>query len=95
MPLINHADPLVAEMLEAQIKWGLSDNDFGRAILGADISDPGKTVRGWRGDRPPTPTALQSFKYLKALVAITNNSPLSDAEENYAIAHSNLPAALQ
>jgi hypothetical protein len=95
MPLIKHADPAIAELLEAQVKWGLSDTQFGEAILGKDISDPGKTVRGWRGDRPPTPTALQSFKYLKALVAITNNSPLSDAEENFSLAHAALPAALQ
>lgn len=94
MPLINHADPQIAELLEAQVKWGLSDAEFGRAVLG-DVEDPGKTVRGWRSQRAPTPTALQAFKFLKALVAITNNSPLSDAEENYSLAHSALPVALK
>lgn len=91
---IPSGDETVADMIECQIKWHLSDSVFGACVLG-DVSDPGKTVRSWKTGATPTPVAIQAFKYLKALVAITNNSPLSDAEENYAIAHSTIPAALQ
>jgi hypothetical protein len=98
MPIIDipSTSDILKEMLECQIKWHLSDADFGRVILGA-VSDPGKIVRGWKAGaygRGPTVTAIESFRRLKVLVAIANNSPL-DAEENYAIAHSALPAVLQ
>lgn len=96
MPLIDipSTDETIRDMIECQIKWHLSDRDYGVCILG-DVSDPGKTVRSWKTGTVPTPVAIQAFKYLKALVQITNNSPLCDAEENYAIAHSALPAVLQ
>lgn len=96
MPLtsIPSVDAIVEDMIECQIRWGLSNREMGEAVLGL-VADPAKTVMGWKAGSYPTPVAIQAFKYLKALVAITNNSPLSDAEENYAIAHSTLPAALQ
>lgn len=95
MPLISipSVSEIVSDMLECQIKWHLSDTDFGRCVL-SDVSDPGKTVRGWKTGTVPTPPAIQSFLYLKALVQIANNSPL-DAEENYSLAHSALPEQLQ
>lgn len=96
MPLISipSTDETIRDMIESQIKWHLSDRDFGLCVLG-QVSDPGKTVRGWKTGTTPTPVAIQAFKYLKALVQITNNSPLCDAEENFALAHSALPAVLQ
>ncbi len=95
MPLISipSVDEIVQDMLNCQVAWHLSDAEFGRAILG-DVMDPGKTARGWKLGAEPSPPAIQSFLYLKALVAITNNSPL-DAEENYSLAHSALPEVLQ
>jgi len=98
MPLIDipSTSDILKEMLECQIKWHLSDADFGRVVLGA-VGDPAKIIRGWKSGadgRGPTVTAIESFRRLKALVTIANNSPL-DAEENYAIAHSSLPAILQ
>ena len=95
MPLITHAKPVVQDMLECQMKWHLSDTDFGHCILG-DVQDAGKTVRGWKsGSSTPTPPAVQSFRFLKTLVAICNNSPLCDAEENYGLAHGILPGCLK
>lgn len=96
MPLISipSVDEVVQDMITCQIQWQLSDTEMGRAVCG-EISDPGKTVRGWKTGTTPTPVAIQAFKYLKALVQITNNSPLCDAEENYGLAHSALPAVLQ
>lgn len=97
MTLIDtSATKIVTDMLECQIKWHLSDTDFGFCVLG-HVSDPGKIVRGWKSGadgRGPSVTAQLSFQRLKALVAITNNSPL-DAEDNYAIAHAALPSVLQ
>lgn len=91
MPLtaIPAADQIVQDMIECQVKWHLSDQDYGRAILG-DVADPGKTVRGWKTGSVPTPVAVQAFAYLKALVLITNNNPLCDAEKNYRLAFSAL-----
>jgi hypothetical protein len=98
MPIvtITNATEILADMLACQVKWHLSDTDFGRCILG-DVSDPGKIVRGWKANadgRGPSVTAQLSFLRLKALVKITDNSPF-DAEENYAIAHAALPEVLQ
>ena len=97
MPLIDTAiTDIIKEMLDCQNQWHLSDTDFGLCVLGP-VSDPGKIVRGWKSGaegRGPSVTAIQSFKRLKALVAIANNSPL-DAEENYSIAHAALPPVLQ
>lgn len=96
MPLISipSVSDTVQDMITCQTKWHLSDTDMGLACLG-DVADPGKTVRGWKTGTTPTPVAIQAFKYLKALVSITNNSPLCDAEENYGIAHAALPKGLQ
>lgn len=98
MPLVavSNASEILADMLECQVKWHLSDTDFGRVVLG-DVADPGKVVRGWKSGadgRHPILTAQLSFLRLKALVAICNNSPL-DSEENYSIAHASLPEVLQ
>ncbi len=96
MPLVSTTSlsEIVSDMINCQVSWGLSEKQFGDAILGP-VADSAKTVRGWKTGTIPTPPAIQSFLYLKALVSIANNSPLSDAEENYRLAFAALPEALQ
>ena len=98
MPLVTISDAtdILRDMMEHQVKWCLSDADFGRVVLG-DVTDPGKIIRGWKSGadgRGPSVTSQLSFLRLKALVRITDNSPL-DGEENYSIAHAALPSVLQ
>lgn len=95
MPLVE-LNPITREsMLAAQALWGLSDSEFGRAVVGT-VEDPAKVVRAWKtGHSEPSPTARQAFHYLEAHVRIANNNPLCDAEENYRIAHGALPECLK
>jgi hypothetical protein len=95
MPLISHTNPEVADILEHQIKWGLDDTAMGLALLGPDAKRPGQVVRAWKAGESPSGAVGQAFRYLKALAAITDNSPLSDAEENYNLAFCALPKEMQ